>query len=174
MSGRTAVISCRKPSTMDCRRAKPSGASRIFHTGRVIWGRWPAACSCYHATSACALSRAAPAHAGEHPCRRRNALWRSHASAAVSPASQCPYGLCPRHVGRGRASGHAVYVRTGSCGTVRAQTARPSLSARPSPAASGSASYGVLRRNRRNFCYLSFSPATSASRSIISLLLWKV
>ncbi|MFC0139054.1 hypothetical protein ACFFJN_02365 [Erwinia mallotivora] len=33
---------------------------------------------------------------------------------------------------------------------------------------------GVLRRNRRNFRYLSFSPATSASRSIISLLLWKV
>ena len=33
---------------------------------------------------------------------------------------------------------------------------------------------GVLRRNRRNFRYLSFSPVTSASRSIISLLLWKV
>ncbi|OIN18675.1 hypothetical protein AO411_2019865 [Salmonella enterica subsp. enterica serovar Sarajane] len=29
---------------------------------------------------------------------------------------------------------------------------------------------GVLRRNRRNFRYPSFSPATSASRSMISLL----
>ena len=35
MSGRTAVISCRKPSTGDCRRAKPSGASRIFQSGRL-------------------------------------------------------------------------------------------------------------------------------------------
>lgn len=34
--------------------------------------------------------------------------------------------------------------------------------------------YGVLCRNRRNFRYPSFSPATSVSRSIISLLLWKV
>ncbi len=34
--------------------------------------------------------------------------------------------------------------------------------------------YGVLRRNRRNFRYPSFSPATSTSRSIISLLFWKV
>ncbi|WP_434002983.1 phospholipase D-like domain-containing protein [Escherichia coli] len=33
---------------------------------------------------------------------------------------------------------------------------------------------GVLRRNPRFFRYPSFSPATSASRSIISLLLWKV
>lgn len=33
---------------------------------------------------------------------------------------------------------------------------------------------GVLRRNRRNFHYPSFSPATSVSRSINSLLLWKV
>lgn len=33
---------------------------------------------------------------------------------------------------------------------------------------------GVLRRNRRNFRYPSFSPATSTSRSIISLLFWKV
>lgn len=31
--------------------------------------------------------------------------------------------------------------------------------------------YGVLRRNRRNFRYPSFSPETSASRSMISLLL---
>ncbi|WP_226020511.1 leucine-rich repeat domain-containing protein [Serratia symbiotica] len=34
--------------------------------------------------------------------------------------------------------------------------------------------FGVLRRNRRNFRYPSFSPETSASRSIISSLLWKV
>jgi TnpA family transposase len=33
---------------------------------------------------------------------------------------------------------------------------------------------GVLRRNPRFFRHLSFSPATSASRSIISLLLWKM
>nr|CAH8250426.1 Uncharacterised protein [Enterobacter mori] len=33
---------------------------------------------------------------------------------------------------------------------------------------------GVLRRNRRNFRYPNFSPATSVSKSIISLLLWKV
>lgn len=34
--------------------------------------------------------------------------------------------------------------------------------------------FGVLRRNPRFFLYPSFSPATNACRSIISLLLWKV
>ncbi|HFP3332165.1 TPA: type II toxin-antitoxin system RelB/DinJ family antitoxin [Escherichia coli] len=33
---------------------------------------------------------------------------------------------------------------------------------------------GVLRRNRRNFRYPSFKPATNVSRSISSLLFWKV
>nr|AVA18646.1 Hypothetical protein [Citrobacter freundii]AVX51552.1 hypothetical protein [Klebsiella pneumoniae]UFD95268.1 hypothetical protein [Escherichia coli]UFD95712.1 hypothetical protein [Escherichia coli]UFD97492.1 hypothetical protein [Klebsiella pneumoniae] len=33
---------------------------------------------------------------------------------------------------------------------------------------------GVLRQNRRNFRHPSFSPATSISKSIISLELWKV
>ena len=32
----------------------------------------------------------------------------------------------------------------------------------------------VLRRNRRNFRYPSFKPATNVSRSISSLLFWKV
>ena len=34
--------------------------------------------------------------------------------------------------------------------------------------------YGGLRRNRRNFRYPSFKPATNVSRSISSLLFWKV
>ncbi len=33
---------------------------------------------------------------------------------------------------------------------------------------------GGLRRNRRNFRYPSFKPATNVSRSISSLLFWKV
>ena len=34
--------------------------------------------------------------------------------------------------------------------------------------------FGVLRRNRRNFRYPSLKPATNLSRSISSLLFWKV
>lgn len=84
LTGKMATL-CKIQTLADNRRAESSGVRRIFQSARVIWGPWPAGCSCYPGTSACVLSLVVPAHASWHRDRRESALWRIHA--------QYPYGF---------------------------------------------------------------------------------